>query len=181
MELTVSNFFYEDPKTRTQMPLDVYLGSLGPLAHRVYQAHSPELPVNAGIDGVRGYVQAGPMHTIVVVDLPPLEDIIKALEAEAGADGHSPSSDVASQRNGGPSPSLSGRSLPLLFIRGADGVGYHSGRTVACENLFQSHGLDLASAPGSGGSSIDTNWLAAAQAAAAQTDGGIHGWSLRVI
>ncbi|EEB96039.1 hypothetical protein MPER_04894, partial [Moniliophthora perniciosa FA553] len=30
IELTVSNFFYEDPKTRQQLPLDVYLGNLGP-------------------------------------------------------------------------------------------------------------------------------------------------------
>jgi recombining binding protein (suppressor of hairless) len=41
VELTVSNFFYEDPKTRAQTPLDVYLGNLGPLRHRVYQTTTP--------------------------------------------------------------------------------------------------------------------------------------------
>src|SRR6266404_1988588 len=37
LELTVSNFFYENPKSRTQTPLDVYLGSIGPLRTRIYQ------------------------------------------------------------------------------------------------------------------------------------------------
>lgn len=39
--MTVSHFFYEDPKTRTQMPLTVYLGGLGPLRARFYQAAPP--------------------------------------------------------------------------------------------------------------------------------------------
>jgi recombining binding protein (suppressor of hairless) len=37
LELTVSNFFYENPETRQQVPLDVYLGGIGPLRTRVYQ------------------------------------------------------------------------------------------------------------------------------------------------
>ncbi|KAG0698404.1 hypothetical protein DFH29DRAFT_1002842 [Suillus ampliporus] len=43
LEMTVSHFFYEDPKTRTQMPLTVYLGGLGPLRARFYQAAPPGL------------------------------------------------------------------------------------------------------------------------------------------
>lgn len=37
LELTVLNFFYENSETRSQAPLDVYLGSIGPLQARVYQ------------------------------------------------------------------------------------------------------------------------------------------------
>lgn len=37
LELTVSNFFYDNPEARVQAPLDVYLGSIGPLRSRVYQ------------------------------------------------------------------------------------------------------------------------------------------------
>ena len=77
---------------------------------------------------------------------------------------------------------VSGRSLPLLFIRGADGIGYHSGRTIAAENMFQGIDLQQAAAGGAsgpGGAPTDAAWLAAAQAVAA--DGGVHGWTLRVL
>lgn len=140
---------------------------------------------------------SGPLHTIVVVEMPPLAEVIKALEDDAnashenvsqngqhgpGSGQHSPLEPSANQHSlggEGPPPSIAGRSLPLLFIRASDGVGYHSGRTIACENVFQS--MDLG-AMGSGQqpASIDTGWLAAAQAAAA-ADGGLHGWTLRVM
>lgn len=215
VELTVSNFFYEDPKTRTQTPLDVYLGNLGPLRHRIYQATPPGpltniSPFVQAIPGGEGpsdstgppsptvgaprYMASGPLHTIVIVEMPPLADVIKALDQDAlppdvdgsGSNHHSPRSVDGSQphdhRNGPSQPPLSiaGRSLPLLFIRASDGVGYHSGRTIACENVFQT--IDLGSMAGNppGGGNIDTGWLAAAQAAAV-ADGGLHGWTLRVM
>jgi recombining binding protein (suppressor of hairless) len=222
VELTVSNFFYEDPKNGTQTPLDVYLGNLGPLRHRVYQATPPgpltnispfvqsltgPQPIEGGpsesmtgspgspVAGPR-YMPTGPLHTIVIVEMPPLADVIKALEEDAlppnndasGSSHHSPGPSDGSHphdaRNGTgvPPPSIAGRSLPLLFIRATDGVGYHSGRTIACENVFQSMDLgSMASNPSNpAGGSIDTGWLAAAQAAAA-ADGGLHGWTLRVM
>lgn len=216
IELTVSNFFYDDPKTRAQTPLDVYLGNIGPLRQRVYQASPPgpltnispfvqSLTGDAGPSGEHRnmagpgnpgppqYMPSGPLHTIVVVEMPPLADVIKALEEDANAshendpaiDQQSPHEASGSQQplnGGGPPPSIAGRSLPLLFIRASDGVGYHSGRTIACENVFQS--MDLGSIAGNGPNqqpaSIDTGWLAAAQAAAA-ADGGLHGWTLRVM
>ena len=231
LELTVSNFFYEDPKTRAQTALDVYLGNLGPLRHRVYQTGAPasavtpfvpSLGVPPGLDGIgtsvdhtpgvgttpipplvpgppRYMTTSGPMHTIAIVEMPPLGDVIKALEedaippsAEAGGPGQKNAEDEESgdgdqQRNHGngstvPSSSIAGRSLPLLFIRASDGVGYHSGRTIACENVFQTMDLTLGSNGGSPSSGhIDTGWLAAAQVAAAATDGGLHGWTLRVM
>jgi recombining binding protein suppressor of hairless len=40
LELTVANFFYHDSNTGGQLPLDVYLGNIGPLRSRVYQGRS---------------------------------------------------------------------------------------------------------------------------------------------
>ncbi|KAF8898853.1 hypothetical protein BD779DRAFT_1485864 [Infundibulicybe gibba] len=210
VELTVSHFFYENPNTRTQTPLDVYLGNLGPLRHRVYQASPPGQltsidgpPSDSGspntpTTGQPRYVPSGPLHTIVIVEMPPLADVIKALEEDAlppNADTasnsqHTPPAGPQSHegQNGAvvPSPPIAGRSLPLLFIRASDGVGYHSGRTIACENVFQA--MDLGSLAGNptnpSGANIDTGWLAAAQAAAAAAaaaDGGMNGWTLRVM
>ncbi|KAF7436704.1 hypothetical protein PC9H_003537 [Pleurotus ostreatus] len=223
VELTVSNFFYEDPKTHVQTPLDVYLGNLGPLRHRVYQAATPGPltniapfgqplvggppppdgsnpaagdhammagPSGAGMSPPR-FVPTGPLHTIVIVEMPPLADVIKALEEDALPPNHDPSrppsngegSQPREGSNGAspPHPSITGRSLPLLFIRAYDGVGYHSGRTIACENVFQSMDLSAVQNPANplpGG--IEPGWLAAAQAAAA-AEGGLHGWTLRVM
>src|SRR5882762_8063344 len=197
VELTVSNFFYEDNKTRAQTPLDVYLGNIGPLRQRVYQASPPGPLTNispfvqslTGEPGPSGehrnipspvagppqYMPSGPIHTIVVVEMPPLADVIKALEADAlpvngdgtGSGQHSPTEATVHQQstNGAP-PSIAGRSLPLLFIRASDGVGYHSGRTIACENVFQTMDLgSMGNPPNPQAASIDTGWLAAAQAA----------------
>ncbi|KAL4241768.1 Su(H) family protein [Abortiporus biennis] len=213
LELTVANFFYEDPKTRLQTPLEVYVGGLGPLRHRLYQATPPGpltnvspfvqhvkeaenqnsvYPPNAQPPLPTRYMPPGPVHTIVIVDMPAIGDVIKALEEDAttpsGDDspGRSRTSQNGESSSGSQIPkaadaqSIAGRSLPLLFIRSLDGVGYHSGRAVACENVFQS--MDLAGMGGTNPTtgSIDTGWLAAAQAAAT-VEGGLHGWTLRVI
>lgn len=143
-------------------------------------------PVNPGAPLSSRYQPPGPIHTIVVVEMPAIEDMIKALEEDIPptTNGDSSSKSRASPNgDGAPKPdgqSIAGRSLPLLFIRPSDGVGYHSGRAIACENVFQT--MDLAGMSGAnpGTGSIDTGWLAAAQAAAA-AEGGLHGWTLRVI
>jgi recombining binding protein (suppressor of hairless) len=138
---------------------------------------------------------SAPLHTIVIVELPPLHDVIKALQEDAlspttditGNGHHPPSSNDASadgqasreDGEGVPSPTIAGRSLPLLFIRASDGVGYHSGRTIACENVFQTMELGLSGNPTNATGGVDTGWLAAAQVAAA--DSGLHGWTLRVM
>jgi recombining binding protein (suppressor of hairless) len=224
LELTVSNFFYENPKSRTQTPLDVYLGSIGPLRTRIYQTPLPgpltnvspfvqplTPPVETGATGpvdaqpsANGtstsspqipprYISAGPLHTIVVVEMPPLADVINALKEDTLA----PANEGEDRTEGGAHTSesreverdsaaivpqqLAGRSLPLLFIRSLDGVGYHSGRTIACENVFENMSLNVMSGgPGGSPGGIDQGWLAAAQAAAA-VDGGLHGWTLRVM
>ncbi|KAH9968860.1 hypothetical protein BC827DRAFT_1121552 [Russula dissimulans] len=228
LELTVSNFFYENPKTRTQTPLDVYLGSIGPLRTRIYQtplpgpltnvspfvqpltppveagasvAVEPQPPANGAPTAVPPmpprYISAGPLHTIVVVEMPPLMDVINALkedilspvdEAEDRVErGNSTQESREGERDSGIAAAvvpqqLAGRSLPLLFIRALDGVGYHSGRTIACENVFENMNLNvIGGGPGGSPNGIDhQGWLAAAQAAAA-VDGGLHGWTLRVM
>lgn len=230
LELTVSNFFYEDPKTRTQQPLTVYLGNIGPLHARLFPPHAPgpltnisyssgmpgpssELTPNDGtVPGVPPNVPTGrytPLHTLVTVEMPPLAEVLKALQEEvvspnalsvdgtavgthttpSGGDSAAAGDQVdgttggAPTTNSSPHPSIAGQSLPILFIRASDGVGYHSGRTIACENVFQS--MDLSGmAPGvltpGGAPTADPAWLAAAQAAAS-ADGGLHGWTLRVL
>lgn len=223
----MSNFFYLDPKSRQSVPLDVYLGNLGPLRHRVYQASPPgpltnigpfvqhsmsgfsdnggpaDSPTSPGSPlGPPRYIPPGPLHTIVIVEMPPLGDVIKSLEEDAlptnsdHSNHHSPQNGDPSNPDGGnrngnghgngapppPPPSIAGRSLPLLFIRASDGVGYHSGRTIACENVFP--GLDLGGLPPNApGGNIDTGWLTAAHAAATAVDGGagLHNWTLRVM
>ncbi|KAI0067802.1 hypothetical protein BV25DRAFT_1794514 [Artomyces pyxidatus] len=221
LELTVSNFFYDDPKTQTQTPLDVYLGNLGPLRCRIYQTPLPGPLTNVspfvqpltppiesfstaeqqGANGSAGagsrYLSSGPLHTIVVVEMPTLAEVIKALQEDLTpnppSDGETPTQGAESSADS-PEPErdsgiattvvpqqLAGRSLPLLFIRSSDGVGYHSGRTIACENVFQN--MDLSGMGPTGPTStpgIDQGWLAAAQAAAS-AEGGLHGWTLRVM
>lgn len=195
VELTVSNFFYEHPTTRQQTALDVYLGNLGPLPLRVYQANPPGplQPLHQlGQGDPNRYMPS--LHTIVIVEMPPLADVIKALEDDALPNGHSTNGHKPSATDGRhgessssgppapPLPSIAGRSLPLLFIRASDGVGYHSGRTIACENIFQAMELgNMAGGQASGPPvGMDANWLVAAQAAAS-ADGGMHGWTLRVM
>lgn len=127
-----------------------------------------------------------PLHTIVIVEMPPLADVIKALEDDAlptpnVANGSKPQTPHAepSAPPAPPMPSIAGRSLPLLFIRASDGVGYHSGRTIACENVFQAMDLNNPSNHNVAGG-MEATWMAAAQAAA-HVEGGLHGWTLRVM
>jgi recombining binding protein (suppressor of hairless) len=141
------------------------------------------------------YMPSGTMHTIVIVEMPSLVDVMKALEEDAlppnedvTDNGQHPpitTSDTPSDgtqphhgNGAGVSPqAITGRSLPLLFIRASDGVGYHSGRTIACENVFQTMELDMATNPANPPGPVGpTGWLAAAH-----VDSGLHGWTLRVM
>jgi len=162
-------------------------------------------PGSQAIDGLNPGPTTGPttaagrftpsaLHSIVIVEMPPLADVIKALEDDAlpTASNHG---DVKGQSSDGsnadgssvppaptPMTAITGRSLPLLFIRASDGVGYHSGRTIACENVFQAMDLGgmAAGQPNGSTGNIDTGWIAAAQAAAV-AEGAMHGWTLRVM
>ncbi|TDL28716.1 hypothetical protein BD410DRAFT_811780 [Rickenella mellea] len=218
VELTVSNFFYENPKTGQHSPLEVWLGDIGPLNQQVYRTSPPGPLTNISsfvhnnshgpilADGSPGqidpsavamsgdppiapaprYMPPGPLHTIVIVDMPPISDIVKTLQGDANRlqNGHPTRADgkadgEASSSHEVPTMSIAGRTLPLLFIRGVDGIGYHSGRTIACESIFQ--GIDLHNASTAGPNAPDAAWLAAATQAAASTEGGMHGWTLRVL
>ncbi|OSC99497.1 hypothetical protein PYCCODRAFT_1373098 [Trametes coccinea BRFM310] len=220
LEMTAANFFYEDPKTKHQVPLDVYVGNIGPLRLRLYnqtpatmdgqfnpsQAFipvphlpgQPEVPIYA--DNLENRLSYQPVvavpnrnyHALIVVEMPPIADILKALREDAlppnGAppavgggpnDGAHPDASGAGRGGGGGGGDLlrdiAGRSLPLLFIRSFDGVGYHSGRVITAENVL--HAMDLSRAGGESG-----DWIAAAQAAARLSeDTSVHGWNLKVL
>ncbi|THH06813.1 hypothetical protein EW145_g3822 [Phellinidium pouzarii] len=210
LDLTVSSFFYENPKTGHHSQLEIWIGDIGPLQHRVgnalpsgpltniasfYDPHGPppsgSIPP-ADASAISGsptllpipqpFIPTGPFHTNVTVDMPPVQDIVKTLQKEARRQLNAANATVEDGLHSGdstpdPAINITGRSLPLLFIRGADGVGYHSGRTITCENVFQ--GMDLSNPPAGPGGGPDPAWLAAAQAATA--DGGMHGWTLRVL
>ncbi|KAI0094950.1 transcription factor [Irpex rosettiformis] len=132
----------------------------------------------------------GMTHVSVVVKVPEMVELLKAIQddlepptAEEKAGKDHPKKDKSKPNEPVLKPEnaahVAGRSLPLLFVRSHDGIGYHSGRAIACENVFQT--MDIAGMAGPGnGAGLNTDWLAAAQAAAS-VDNGMHGWTLRVI
>jgi recombining binding protein (suppressor of hairless) len=136
------------------------------------------------------YASLGGHHSIVIVDMPEVSDVVKALQEDAAiaaSEGHPtdishPSAKRDGDLTGVPAkgetrpPPVTGGALPLLFIRSFDGVGYHSGRTIAVENMFAQMEMNPHAGPPAG---VDAAWLAAAQAAAGGPGG--MGWSLRVL
>ena len=140
------------------------------------------------------FMQSSPLHTNVLVDLPPIQDIMKALQNDAqraaeasnkegepgssGATSNPPDSAGSAGTDSSSHPHLNfvGRSLPLLFIRGADGIGYHSGRTIALDNLY----VSVHQNGPSGQPQIQPDWMITA-ATAATIDGNLQGWTLKVI
>lgn len=210
LEMTAANFFYEDPKTRHQVPLDVYIGNIGPLRLRLYN-HSPatvdgqfnpsqafipvphlpgqpDVPIFAtNMEDRTQYQPVVALHTrnvhaLIVVEMPPVADILKALREDAlppaDAAGDSSQSDASGKRTSDLVRDIAGRSLPLLFIRSYDGVGYHSGRVIAADNVL--HAMDLSNPVRPSGENGD--WLVAAHAAARLADDtSMHGWNLKVL
>ncbi|KAL5535597.1 hypothetical protein ACEPAF_3691 [Sanghuangporus sanghuang] len=221
LDLTVSSFFYENPKTGHHSQLEIWLGDIGPLTHRLNNAPTsgpltsiapfygstdqqppppgtpmagvappaPGAPVPAPpppppptVPAPTSYISSGALHTNVTVDMPPIQQIVKALQDEARRSYGVTSDSVEGAENevNGNSPpdgpvNIAGKSLPLLFIRGADGIGYHSGRSVTCENVF----LEMNNPVNPQGPPGEPAWLSAAQSAAA--DSSMHGWTLRVL
>lgn len=211
LEMMAANFFYTDPKTKGQVPLDVYIGNIGPLRLRIYN-HSPmaldgrfdpsmpfipvpSLPNQGAIPMIASNIDPkDPMdnkyadvvltlpprhlHMMIVVEMPPIADILKALREDAVAPANGDKADGSDARGGTLMRDIAGRSLPLLFIRSLDGVGYHSGRVIAADNVL--HQMDLSNPSRSSGEGGE--WLAAAQAAARLSDDtNLHGWNLKVL
>ncbi|KIP12495.1 hypothetical protein PHLGIDRAFT_17608 [Phlebiopsis gigantea 11061_1 CR5-6] len=169
LELTVANFFFQHPQTREQLPLNIYLGNIGPLQHNILPPNPPgpltsistyvnaigadgvqrDEPVGAGMSSVdQGYLGVPPIHTSLTVDLPSIATILQALQDDlepSTRDGPAPQNGSDGKFN---VAALNGRSLPLLFIRTVDGVGYHSGRAIAVENVF--HALEEMNGGGAG-------------------------------
>lgn len=101
IEVTVTNFFYPDLMTGAPTPLDVYLGTLGPLRHYVYQASHPGPLTNISpllnetngnvMDNAEPATAGSPsspiamrrlLHSILIVEMHRLADVIKALEKD---------------------------------------------------------------------------------------------------
>ncbi|KAH9944135.1 uncharacterized protein BXZ73DRAFT_39580 [Epithele typhae] len=210
LEMMAANFFYTDPKTKEQTPLDVYVGNLGPLRLRIYN-HSP-LAMDGRFDPSMPFVPipnlsheppntpifderiqpgnqrndmvlnlpARHLHMMIVVELPSMRDILQAIQDDAIPD---PTGDPGKQRTPRDKNELgfdtfgrdvAGRSLPLLFIRSYDGVGYHSGRVIAAENVL--HNMEMSPRPPG---EVGEEWLAAAREAADMAPH--NGWSLKVL
>ena len=108
----MSNFFYENSKTRQRLPLDIYLGNLGPLMSRVYEAAppgplttiTPFVPAeqsgqvldstNGGPAGQPPRYMHSPLHTIGVVELPSLQDVVAALQESPRLQNQTPSGET---------------------------------------------------------------------------------------
>ena len=210
LELDVFNFYSPDPITNAPTPMEVWIGSIGPLAIRIqptntqpYNTHfdvttaqslepvdshdgsnlpphgqDPGAPPNLTINRVP------PNITSISVELPTPHEILNAIlqrdadgmtiPAPAGATASgSPSS--ASPTPGGSRPpapgtrsssftgregenapfsALSGRSLPIFFVRPYDRVGYMSGYSLVCESLFNGPALH-----GTGPDVSQTTWV----------------------
>lgn len=169
-------------------PLDVHLGNLGPLKHRVYQTNAPGpqpngtfIPLNSppGTSPQPEVPHYASLHTIVIVEMPSLTEILKAIDEEVAAAAAPEISQGTSDKpdsgeNGALAPahiaSFPDRSLPLLFVRASDGIGYHAGRSIACD-LFPAQAVDM---PIQG---LDTNW----QSQLPDPSIGGGQWALRII
>uniref|UniRef100_V5EL25 Uncharacterized protein n=2 Tax=Kalmanozyma brasiliensis (strain GHG001) TaxID=1365824 RepID=V5EL25_KALBG len=105
---TVTNFIVPAAITAEPIPLDVWVGPLGPLRvqHSTKRKEMGEDP-----------------EAFITVSLPALRDMLRvALTGKAG-----------SPKGGVPAHFL----LPLIFVNDSDGTAYHSGRHVVCEDLVQ--------------------------------------------
>lgn len=81
----------------------------------------------------------------------------------------------ADQQPSAPEPALQSQCLPLFFVRGCDGTGYHSGRHIACDDLFALVG---AAGDPSAAEALRNLGVGLGQAAGASGSGA---WSLRVV
>ncbi|KAE8233272.1 hypothetical protein CF326_g1686 [Tilletia indica] len=152
---TALNFYYypeDDAGQPTLVPMEVWLGPLGPLVCR----SKPRSDRTGG-------------ESEIAVDLPSLVDILEstreqremakrnaaaasaaasvaaaaavaaaAVGDEEGGGGGAGTSSAGAEAGGLGPDDPSGhvpQYLPLLFVRGSDGTGYHSGRHIACEDI----------------------------------------------
>jgi recombining binding protein (suppressor of hairless) len=149
----------------------------------------PPSVTDSGSQVPQRFGSLGSDHSIIMVDLPEMKDVMKAVSDQISADVDPPvaPSDGLSNSLGLdaanrlgmqqdkpllPSQELVGRSLPLLFVRGCDGVGYHTGRSAVLENVLAQFDFPQTS------SGMDGNWLSAAPQAMSTE---ISAWTLRVM
>lgn len=107
IQTSVTNFIVPAAVTSNPIPLDVWIGSVGPL--RV------EHSAKTASDDASG----DPEH-LIIVHVPPIRDLLAAAQANT-ADQTIPPHFL----------------LPFVFVNDSDGTVYHSGRHVVCEDLVQ--------------------------------------------
>jgi recombining binding protein (suppressor of hairless) len=201
------------------VPLEIWLADIGPLRYVYPPGSTPGGMSGSGVMGNKGVpiLPAGmtmgmpsynpntvSTNATIVVEMPSMPEILYTAGIIDRAPGSAGSADgkmeVSQNLSSTPPPSIfvtntgdpaAPRSLPLLFVRPTDRVGYHSGRSVLCENVFagmngNENTPQGGNPPGVGmlanTSGPSDEWMKAAQAAAASVaDGALHGWTLRIV
>ncbi|PWZ01709.1 hypothetical protein BCV70DRAFT_199143 [Testicularia cyperi] len=108
---TVTNFIVPAAITSDPIPLDVWIGSLGPM--EVEHSARSQPSAAAGADP----------EAMITVRLPPIRDLLA----------NARQSRAAMKSSKLPAHFL----LPLIFVNDSDGTAYHSGRHVVCEDLVE--------------------------------------------
>ncbi|KAH7104566.1 hypothetical protein BKA62DRAFT_692650 [Auriculariales sp. MPI-PUGE-AT-0066] len=208
LEVTVSNFFYKNSKTDVSAPLEVWLGNIGPLRHRIYHAlqSTPTFSMQSAAAGLSapdaGVTAMAPpadttatasgsttqnrtSNTVVIVDMPAVSEIIarirNAMPAEPRIDEDEDAiGSPASPSSPSPPPRPHMRALePLL----AHGLPIFFIRPTDGTGYSVGHNVaceNIFQTLNIGGErAINQAWIAAERAA--QTDGSTHGWTLRVV
>lgn len=111
LHTTVTNFIVPAAITSDPIPLDVWIGSVGPLK----VSHSIK----------RGSSATGDPEAFISVTLPPIRDMLKLALTSKSATPVPPCATPAHFL------------LPLIFVNDSDGTAYHSGRHIVCEDLVQ--------------------------------------------
>jgi recombining binding protein (suppressor of hairless) len=154
-------------------------------AYTHYRVTGPSTAPDAAGQTPHRYASLGNDHSIIIVDMPEMKDILKAVADEMSASAvpvdetglpidPDDVNDLLTKERPLPLPQeLVSRSLPLLFVRGCDGVGYHSGRTIALDNVFAQ--FDIPHGP----PGVDGNWMSTAQPTIPSDID--SGWTLRVL
>ncbi|KAK6984628.1 hypothetical protein R3P38DRAFT_2572880, partial [Favolaschia claudopus] len=104
------NFSYADPTTGERLLLDIYIGSLGPLPARTHQIEGVTGTTGMFVFATSTFLTKRP-HPVAIVQMPSIGEVIRVLEKDT-------------------LKAAEGSSLPLLFIRPTDSVGYRMGPTM---------------------------------------------------
>ncbi|KAN0060070.1 hypothetical protein ACQY0O_008043 [Thecaphora frezii] len=149
LSTTVTNFIVSAAITAEKVPLDVWIGPLGPCTCQ----HSPRSSAAAMTSG-SGVAAAGAssgagsglgeekvQETLISVKLPSVQAMLNAVRGfDTDASGPSTAKKATSAATSAAAENVEVPPhflLPLLFVNDSDGTAFHSGRHVVCEDLVQ--------------------------------------------